>query len=225
MRLIFTLIFILLFASCSATHQIDGTEKSGFLGNYSMLKDGGEEQASKRYIRKGTKWDRYKKIIIPPIEIWAKTDSDLRDMDNDELEALLSLLHATMRKELKKNFIIVETPGPDVLTLRAAITEGQESHPIRDTLSKLTPFGIVFTYGKRIFTGIHNHVGTVSIEINVVNSMNNERIMAAMDRRAGRKTFDGIFSKWDDMNDAFQVWSEQLGIRLDKLGAGSGLED
>ena len=225
MRLILALFAVLLFASCSTTHQIDGTEKSGFLGDYSMLKDGGGDQAAKRYIRQGVKWEHYKKIIIPPIEIWAKTDSDLRGMSNDELEALLSLLHASMREQLKKNFEIVEIPGPGVLTLRAAITEGQESHPVRDTLSKITPFGIVFTYGKRIFTGVHNHVGTVSIEIKVMNSMNNERIMAAMDRRAGRKTFDGIFSKWDDMNDAFQVWSEQLGISLDKLGAGSGLED
>ena len=55
--------------------------------------------------------------------------------------------------------------------------------------------------------------------------MNNERLAAAMDRRAGKKTLDSSFSKWDDIQDAFDYWSEQMSERLNDLGAGTGLED
>lgn len=225
MRFVLLTLLALLFASCSATQQVDGSEKSGFLQNYSMLKAGDDEQAAKRYIREGVKWERYKKVIIRPIEIWAKTDSDLRDMDNKDLEDLLSLLHATVSKQLAHNFKIVKQPGPDTLTIRIALTEGVESHPIRDTLSNVLPYGLIITYVKKAFTGVHNHVGIASIELEIANSMNNERLAAAMDRRAGKKTLDSSFSKWDDIQDAFDYWSEQMSERLNDLGAGTGLED
>ncbi len=53
-------------------------------------------------------------------------------------------------------------------------------------------------------------VGKVGFEAELVDSRTNARLAAAVGRRVGTKTFRGMFSKWSDVEIAFDTWAENL---------------
>jgi hypothetical protein len=212
---------LLLAVSCTTTHQTDSISKpSGFLKDYSMLEPGNEDQAQMRYIKTGVNWSQYTKIMIDKIEVWASDDSGIRELNPKELQAILSYLHAAFKNKLKENFQIVHEPSPGTLRIKLALTDGEASRPVSDTLSSIIPISLAISFIKRASTGTHLAVGQASIEADFIDAVSEERLAAAMDTRAGAKAFSGKFDKWDDLKSAFDYWSLQTHIRLNELGAG-----
>ena len=63
-------------------------------------------------------------------------------------------------------------------------------------------------------------VGAVSFEGMIADSMTDEILTAAVDRRVGTKTLRGAFSKWGDVEVAFTTWAENFRKNLAKLRDG-----
>ncbi|HDY90454.1 MAG TPA: DUF3313 family protein, partial [bacterium] len=78
-------------------------------------------------------------------------------------------------------------PGPDVMRLRIAITDVVANNPGMGAISTVMPVGLVFSTIKKGITGTHTGVGRASIEVEILNSTDNERIAAAIDMRPGGK--------------------------------------
>ena len=77
---------------CAATQEAKSVEKSGFLGDYSRLKEGqrsifsqgAEDQALLVYMNPAADWRKYKKVWLDPVTIWMKReDSQLWDVSGD----------------------------------------------------------------------------------------------------------------------------------------------
>ncbi|HKP01370.1 MAG TPA: DUF3313 family protein, partial [Nitrospiraceae bacterium] len=88
-------------AGCAATQEAKSVEKSGFLGDYSMLKEGArstikegsEDQALWIYKNPATDWRKYKKIQLDPVTIWmSQKDSQLKDVSVEDRQRLAALL-------------------------------------------------------------------------------------------------------------------------------------
>jgi hypothetical protein len=60
-------------------------------------------------------------------------------------------------------------------------------------------------------------VGRAGVEAEVLDAVTNERLGAALDRRAGTKALRGGVSTWADVQNAFDYWSERLRTRLAEL--------
>ncbi|MCM8529625.1 MAG: DUF3313 domain-containing protein [Lentisphaeraceae bacterium] len=202
----------LFLASCFTTEQARDTDApSGFLKDYSQLQEGGDDEALRTYTKKSVDWKKYNKIILDPIEIWASKESDTKDLSKKELDNLMSLLNGVVKQEVGKSFKVVSTPGPDTLRLKIALTDGESSEPITDTLSSVIPITLALSYLKKVATGRHLSVGKASVEAELVDSASGERLAAAMDSRYGGKGgIEGKFSSWDDVQEAFEFWAQRF---------------
>jgi pentatricopeptide repeat protein len=63
-------------------------------------------------------------------------------------------------------------------------------------------------------------VGEASGEIEVTDSVSDRVVAAGVDRRVGQRSLRGAFSRWDDVEEAWNVWAEMLRVRLVEAGAG-----
>lgn len=178
------IVFSLLITGCARTYQARHVETSDFLDDYSLLKEGRQDDALLSYWKSGTDWSVYKKIIVDPVTIHKLPDSELNELPHVENYRLKELFDYRIREALKKDFKLVAKPGPDTLRIQFAITDAE------------------------------THVGQASVEGKITDSRTGELLMASADCRAGGKTWLGTFSSWDDVEHAYQYWAARLSYQL-----------
>src|SRR5487761_1286882 len=113
---------------------------SGFLGNdYSLLSppaEGSGQQAMLRYIAPTVNWSSYNKIMIAPVTFWADDDSKVSAADQ---QALCDYAYSVFVKDLGKNFILTNQPGPGVMKLSIALTDATSAVPVLRSISVVVP--------------------------------------------------------------------------------------
>jgi len=213
------------FAGCSTTHQVtQGVEESGFLGDYSQLQKGVKDHADYYYMKPGVDWSKYNKVMIKSIELWKSDDADspLGKLSPESQQMLVNFFHTAIYDELSIRYTIVDQPGPDVLVIHAAITEAKKSKPVINLISSVYPAALVLSYGKQLIWGTGTGVGVVTVEGEILDGQTNERLAAAVDRRAGTKAWRTKLSgRFEDAKQDFDYWAKRLALRLDQEKAGS----
>jgi hypothetical protein len=212
-------------AACKTTHQVDQTPKqfSGFLGDYSMLQKGNGEEANYLYIDKSANFAKYTKVYIKPVELWKSdaSDSGLSKLSPEDQQLLVNYFNTALADSLKSDFQIVSQPGPDVLVVHAAITDGRGSKPVLNVISSILPVGLVISYAKRAITGTGSAVGVIYVEGELTDGVSGKRIAAVVDARAGTKALRTKFNgTWGDAKLAFDWWAQRLDARLELLKRG-----
>jgi hypothetical protein len=209
--------------ACSSTKKARSVKESGFLSDYSQLKKGESDQAKLVYFAPGVDWKKYTKMYIEPVQLWKSEDkeSKLGKLSPENQQLLVSFFYTELNNELQKSYTIVDKPGPDTIVLRSAITEAKKSAPVRNLLTSIVPFGIAANILVTAAFGTGIGVGEVQVEAELLDGQNNQRLAAAVDRRAGTKAlrtkFDG---SWGDVKLSFQYWAQKLETRLVELRAG-----
>jgi len=213
---IVTILLFLSAAGCARTYQARYVETSDFLNDYSVLKDDQEDDALLSYWKEGADWSHYKKIIVDPVLIRKTKDSDLNDRPQIEGSRLKELFEYRVRDALKKDFKLVNKPGPDTLRVQLAITDAETSTLLLDQFTTLYPSARASSLLKHLVFGTESFVGKASIERKVTDSTTGELLMASADCRAGGKTLAGSFNNWDDVEQAYVYWAQQLRYQLCK---------
>jgi Protein of unknown function (DUF3313) len=189
-----------------------------------MLQKGSSGEANFVYIDKSAKFANYTKLYIKPIELWKSdaADSALSKLSPDDQKLLVNYFHTALADGLKKDFQIVDQPGPDVLVVHAAITDGRGSKPVLNVISSVLPIGLVISYAKRAITGTGTAVGVVMIEAEFTDGQSGQRVAAVVDARAGTKALRTKFGgTWGDAKLAFDWWAQRLAARLELLKRGN----
>jgi hypothetical protein len=214
---------LMLLCSCAATSKSRTVTKSGFLGDYSQLREGGEEEAQLIYIDPNADFKSYTKIFMDPIKVYTSDkDSNLKKLSKEELQALVNYLDATLRQNLKKDYTFVDAPGPGVMHLRVAITDAEGSNVALDTISSILPVGMALNLIQVGITGKSSFVGEAGIEVEMLDSQSDKRLAAAVDRRVGSK-YTGQFDKlneWHAVTDSYDHWAQRMQLRLSELRQG-----
>ena len=207
----------LLLSGCASTYQKRSVTGSGFLKDYSQLKDRGGDTVMLSYIDPKADFRAYSKIMLDPVRAYASSkDSSMATMSKENQQRLLNYFDAALRENLKKDFTLVNQPGPGVMRVRVAITEAKGSMVVLDTVSSVIPIGLALSSVKAIVTGKHLSVGEIGAEGEGLDSVTGKRLFAAVDARVGRKytfKFDK-FSRWHTAEDACDFWAKQLHERL-----------
>jgi len=215
-----TLALTLLLSGCQSTYQSRKVEPSGFLQNVSQLRKGEDGEAKLVYINPKADFKRYTKIMMAPVIGYGTTKrGSIRDLSKEDQKKLLNYFDAIIRKELSTSYQLVESPGPDVMKLRVAVTDARGSHVVLDTVSSIIPISIAVSAVKAVATGKNLAVGEIGAEMEVLDSQSGERLAAAIDDRVGRKytfKFDK-FNRWHTAEDAFEYWAETIQHRLGEL--------
>jgi len=215
---------ILLSASgCAATQEAKSVEKSGFLGDYSLLKEGErstfregpEDQALFIYKNPSADWRKYKKIQLDPVTIWMKQkDSQLKDVSVEDRQRLATLMWAKLDEQLRKDYEMTNQAGPDVMRIQVAITEAGESSMVLDTITSIIPQTRLLTGAKGMATGVSGFTGSSSVEFKATDTENGTTLAEGVDRRGGTKSLSGVTNSWNDVEEAYRFWAEKGRYRL-----------
>jgi len=198
-------------------------EKSGFLGDYSLLKQGArsmikessEDQALWIYKNPDADWRKYKKIQLDPVTLWmSQKDSQLKDVSVEDRQRLAALLWSKLDEQLRKDYEMTGQPGPDVIRVQAAITEAGDSNATLDTVTSIIPQTRLLTGAKGLATGVSGFTGSASVEMKVTDAESGTLLMAAVDRRGGTKSLSGVTNEWHDVEEAYRFWAEKFRYRL-----------
>jgi hypothetical protein len=176
------------------------------------MKPGKSDETLLTYINPRFELEKYSKVLIDPVRVYASHDSHLKRLPKEDLQRLVNYLDASAREHLKQNFELVNEPGPGVIRIRMAITEAKGACVVLDTISTVFPIGLALSEVKRIATGTHASVGSAGVEFEGLDSVSNVRMFALADARVGRKITGKLdkFSKWRTVHDAYNYWGEYL---------------
>jgi len=213
-----TLITALCLLGACATHQAKSTDTAGFLGDYSQLKKGGEDEALLVYVDPQANVKSYTSILMDPIRIYASKEHNMMNVSSEQQQKILNYANASIRKKLETDYTFVEEPGPEVMRLRIALTEAEGSRVVLDTVSTIVPIGLALSGIQKLVTGSCSFVGSAGIEAELQDSLTGERLMAGVDRRIGGKMtgeFDK-FDQWRTVKNAVDYWAERFQTRLAK---------
>ena len=209
----------LLFAGCAATRQSrEEVKGSGFMQDYSILEAGGDDQAKLRYVDSTAQFPRYQAVLVDSVTLWS--GPELAKLKPEEKRALVDHAYTALVTALAKSFRIATVPGADTLRVRAAITEATGSAVAPDVVATVIPQVRLIGSLTGLAADSALTVGEATGEVEVTDSLTSRVVAAGVDRRVGQRSVRGMFSKWDDVEEAWNVWAEQLRMRLVEAGAG-----
>jgi Protein of unknown function (DUF3313) len=207
---------------CAATQEAKSVEKSGFLGDYSMLKEGQrstfkeslKDQALWIYKNPAADWRKYTKIQLDPVTVWVnQKDSQLKDVSVEDRQRLAALLWSKLDESFRKDYQMAYEPGPDVIRIQAAITEAESSNAVLDTVTSVIPQTRLLSGMKSLATGVSLFTGSSSVELKITESETGTLLVAAVDRRGGTKSLSGVTNSWNDVEEAYRFWAEKVRYR------------
>jgi hypothetical protein len=206
--------------SCATTRQVEDVEPSGFLGDYSGLRKGGEGEAQLVYVNPEANFRSYQSIMIESVTIWYTSDASRLAAEDEQM--LTDRLYAALHRELGSSFKLVDRPGPGVMKLMVGITEARGAKVIANALTTVVPQLRLLATAGGLATGTAALVGRAAIEGEIRDSLTGERLLAAVDERVGTKTVRGGLGEWSHVDEAFDYWALRLRERLQALGSGAG---
>lgn len=220
MRTMLTVLMMAALTGCSVTEQAkpDTTQQTGFLKNYSQLQPGTNDQMLLVYINPNARWSQYTKVMIEPVTVWGDANSGVSVQDQQQL---CSYYYKKLNEDLSQKFQIVDRPGPNVMTVRVALTDPTTATPVLRTVSVVVPQARILNSVANLATGSYAFVGSAQSEGEVLDSQTGERLAAAVDKRSGGLSIKNAnVWQWGDAENAMDFWAQRLADRLSVLQSG-----
>ncbi len=184
--------------SACATQGPAGT---GFLSDYSKLQNNPDFEGSRVYFNPDKSLKKYSRFIINPVQVRLSSRGKMWDIKKNQLHAISQYVHDQFVTELKKsNYNIVNTPGPETLILRVAITE-------------VAPTKMIDPHRSLMVGGIS--LGGASGEAELIDALTGEVVIAAVESQKGEKGFNAL-TEYGNAKNVMDRWVKRLVIRMDK---------
>jgi hypothetical protein len=193
---------------------------TGFLGNdYALMTpppEGSDQQAMLRYLNPNVNWGSYNKIMIAPVTFWAADDSKVSAADQ---QALCNYAYSVMVKDLGKNFILTNQPGPGVMKLSIALTDATSAVPVLRSISVVVPQARLLSAIKKAATGTYAFVGSAQAAAKLNDSVSGQLLAAWADKRVGGTSVKNVdVFQWGDAENAIDYWATGLDKKLVAFG-------
>jgi hypothetical protein len=197
---------------CSSFNRTVPT--SGFLKDYSKLREGKGDQALLVYINREVNFHIYDKVMIDPVSIIFSKDSKMAKLSDQDRQKMANYFHAALEENLSNDYIIASKPGSLTMRLRFALTDITESQAVKDTVSNSLSIDSALDQITSTATGSHAYLGDATAEMEILDSMTGQRLAAAVDRRSG---------VWNNVKDACDFWAQRVTRRLEEYADGDYL--
>ena len=195
--------------SKSALKRVEpGKEFSGFLQDYSKFKPNeklGGDALTFVNPDKMKSLHRYVAIIVDPVQVYVSTAADASLIPDSGRGAVAKYFEHALVEAVSDAFPVVDSPGPLVLRLRAALVGidlGGKVAPLNDPAMVAKPMDRAIVLEK------------VSVEMELVDSETGERIAAAVDKAtlgAGAEVGAENFSRIERYNEAKMALDQWAG--------------
>jgi len=212
---------LLIGCTTSQSKQARTVEKSGFLGDYSMLSPGGEGEALLFYENPEANWPSYNKIFLAPIAYYGGRDTYPKGFTRADLQKLVNRFYYILYNDLAEDYQMVDEPAPHTLRIQVALTSVGESSQTADSVSAVAP---VIVNPIRNFAGSLSgetvFAGQASIEIKITDELTGKLLFAAVDRRVGQRTMSSTTSRTADVEEIMWYWGDLARYKLCMLRGG-----
>lgn len=186
-----------------------------FLGQYyNVLQPGPKGGAEKRWLKPDTNFGKYNKVMLESVVFYLNEGSDYKGIDPQVMKDLSDKFNLTVVNAIKDKYPIVTQPGPDVVILRPAITDLEQSRPVLSGVTSVVPIGLGVSIIKKGATGAWTGSGSTGLAMLALDSMTNQVIAVVYDQQ--RAGFTERFSKFGSAEDAFKFWAQRLRTFLDE---------
>lgn len=203
--------FVLLtaIAGCASTSRDRNVNYSGFLGDYSKLVAGDDQQAQRRYVRPHVDWAAYDKVLLDPVTLWRGDESRRNGASAADAQAMANYFYQVIKTALKgEGFEMVTAPATHTLRVQVAITKLEESHVVMDVVSSVVPVPLALSSLDKLLTGKPAFVGEAAVEVKVTDAMSGELLAAGVDTRVGGKFLEAShFTSWGEVQDIMLAWA------------------
>ncbi len=181
---------------------------SGFLQDYSALHQDPEDESLFWYEVPDVDWKNYKKLMIDPVVVYFHPMAKERQINPEALNELAQYFRDTVVEEVQDAYPIVDQPGPDVLRIRAAITD-------------LIPANPVINATMVVAVGLPVDMGGAAMEAEFLDSQTGKPLGAVVDKKVGvplnPEDYVVGFTKWGHAKTACDAWAELLRASLDEV--------
>jgi hypothetical protein len=182
--------------------------KTNLLVNPDILVKGTGDQMLYRYENPKADVKSYSKILIDPVIVVKASELDEKDLEN--YQKLANNAFVYLNQELKQDYPITDSVGPNTMRLQMAIIDADTSKPVRNLLSTVMPIGIGLSIVKYAAVGKQSGVGEISGELKLTDASTGELLGAAVDRRVGGKAPQGIWDTWYNADEALKFWAKKV---------------
>lgn len=213
---------LLIGCTTSQSKQARTVEKSGFLGDYSMLSPGGEGEALLFYENPEANWPSYNKIFLAPVAYYGGRETYPKGFTRADLQKLVNRFYYILYNDLAEDYQMVDEPAPDTLRIQVALTSVGESSQTADSVSAVAP---VIVNPIRNFAGSLSGetilAGQASIEAKITDGLTGKLLYAAVDRRVGQRSTSGSSTRRTaDVEEIMWYWGDLARYRLCTLRGG-----
>ena len=194
---------LFLFFMLSGCKEVKPT-KTGFLHDYSMLKEVPDNPAALFFEEKCVLWERYHKVIVDPVEIYFTDEGKKRKLKNKEVQRMADYFREAMIEAIGKRYHIVTEPSPDTLRVTTAVVDVKPVDVIANLISKSLFY-------------LPIDLGEAAIEGELSGSLTGERFAAIVDHKIGSMfSILGTYTTWGHAKGMLDDWAEQLATMLDQ---------
>ena len=213
----FSSLLILLCLSCVSPPKEQPINFSGFLGNYTGFRPSPDESGSWSYEKSGLNLSRYRKLMVDPLTVWNNPDPKEGGINAIDLWKLQLTFKDRIVKALGNDYPVVEAPGPNVLRLRAALTDvaGDKARSNINSPGPLLPMAgdLLMRSTETLFT-TNILEGKATLEAELLDSQTGERLVGYIEKRESSKTYSDDRHALGPIIEIFDYWALKLRGRL-----------
>lgn len=204
-----TLLLALLAGLSSMGCQAPKASHSGFLGDYSQLRPNPDIEDAEYYQDPNKNLKDYDKFLIDPVIVHFAPNAKGIALDPAKVAELTDYARSQAVEALSKRYQVVESPGPGVLRIRAALTDIQKTTPALNIhpATKLSGMGL----------------GGASMEAEALDAQTGERVFAVVDSRQGDRL--AIGAGLSGLGHAKQVIDHWIGRFVKRMDEAHGYSD
>jgi uncharacterized protein DUF3313 len=208
-------ILVLLGGACASKRVRQPPDMSGFLDDYSLLREGGPDQVRLVYRNPDAQWSAYDKILFEPVTLWRSGKKSLDPVPEEDLLRLVSDFETALRTRLGSRFGLVETAGPGVMRIRLGITEARVADPILDVLAARGNAGPRGDGTVPLHPELRRFIERADIEGEIRDAQSGELLAQGVDRRRTDGTALPL-NTWADVDRILDLWADRLLRRLEE---------
>jgi hypothetical protein len=156
----------------------------------------------------------YGKVYIDPVQVVVSTENGYKGVQPDVLKRMADSFKDSFVKALTPGYQIVPAPGPDVLSIRLAITGIQPVSPPLG-VTDFIPIKAIFNAG-RAAAGDAPKVAELSAEIEVLDGKGRQAAAVVATRKAEKNLSQKDRITWNDLTPIVDAWSKNFRAALDE---------
>lgn len=173
----------LLLSGC-ASKYVESDQYSGFLKNYSLLKEETSPSGAPvmRWIKPGIDANRYTSVYIEPSQLYPKPQPTEK-IPQSTLTGITQYYDQALKNQFSKALPLANGPGPNVLIVRPAITAvSAETKGLRPY--EVIPIALIAA-GVSTATGIRDQDTSIATEAAFLDGGNNQVVAQVVRKGAG----------------------------------------